>query len=115
MSRESFCHPWMGSGFPRRVQGSPGSFFTSPKAEAAGRERSREGNRNKRLSEMGQSELMQWQRDTLNPLGSTERPRLGLSISVGFCHCVLLERRGQSRDLLSWGNPVRAGTHPRQG
>lgn len=64
------------------MQGSPGSFFfTSPKAEAAWRENSREGNG--RLSEMAQSELMQWGRVTLDPLGSTGRPRPGLSILWG--------------------------------
>lgn len=34
--------------------------------------------------------------------GEHGKAKAGSEHSVGFCHCVLLKRRGQSRDLLSW-------------
>lgn len=99
--------------FPRRAQRSPGSsFFTSPKSEPTRRQKSKEGNGS--LTDVAWNELMQGERVTPDPQENMERPRLCLGVSVGFCHlCISLTRRVQSRDELSWGNPARAGTHPR--
>lgn len=63
---------------------------------------------------MAWNELMQGERVTPDPQENTERPRLCLGVSVGFCHlCISLTRRVQGRDELSWGNPARAGTYLR--